>query len=198
VIGAVSPPGGDLSEPVTTATERFVGAVWSLDRDLAYSRHYPAVSWQGSFSREVESLGASRTARGEPEWTRRRARTATLLAEADRLAALAEILGHQALPAHERMVLLAARLIREGVLMQSALSAHDAYCSDAKAQALLAMVLDVADACDQAVDRGVAATTVEELDLSAAIRTREDVGPDDVDGVRARRDEALRTLAALT
>jgi V/A-type H+-transporting ATPase subunit A len=198
VIGAVSPPGGDLSEPVTTATERFVGAVWSLDRELAYSRHYPAVSWRGSFSREVEALGARFTARGEPEWVRRRARAAALLAEADRLAALAEILGAQALPGHERMVLLGGHLVREGVLMQSALSANDAHCSAGKAQALLAMVLDVVDACDRAVERGVAATTVEEADLSSVIRAREDTGPDDVAEVEARRDAALAMLGALT
>lgn len=197
VIGSVSPPGGDLSEPVTTATERFVGAVWSLDRDLAYARHYPAVSWRGSFSREVEAIGALRTAAGEPEWVRRRTRAATLLAEADRLAALAEILGTQALPGHERMVLLAGRLLREGVLMQSALSAHDAHCSPEKAQALLAMALDVFDACDRAVTRGVAATTIEEVDLTAALRVREDAGPDDVATVRACRDATVAMLAEL-
>ncbi|HQR28543.1 MAG TPA: V-type ATP synthase subunit A, partial [Nocardioides sp.] len=198
VIGSVSPPGGDLSEPVTTATERFVGAVWSLDRDLAYSRHYPAVSWRGSFSREVEALGARRTAAGQPDWVRHRARAAGLLAEADRLAALAEILGAQALPGHERMVLLAGRLLREGVLMQSALSANDAHCSAEKAQALLAMVLDVFDGCDQAVARGVAATAVEELDLTDVVRVRETTGPDDVAGVQGCRDAALARLVELS
>jgi V/A-type H+-transporting ATPase subunit A len=197
VIGAVSPPGGDLTEPVTTATQRFVAAVWSLDRDLAYSRHYPAVSWTGSFSREVEALGSWHAARGEPEWVRHRARAAALLAEADRLAALAEILGAQALPGHERMVLLAGRLVREGVLMQSALSPNDAYCSSAKADALLSMVLDVGDACDRLVQRGVPATTIEELDLSGVLRCREETGPHDVAGVRARRDEVLARLGAL-
>ncbi len=198
VIGAVSPPGGDLTEPVTTATERFVGAVWTLDRDLAYSRHYPAVSWAGSFSREVDALAGWHAEQGDADWAGHRARTAALLAEADRLAALAEILGAQALPGHERMVLLAGRLLREGVLMQSALSANDAYCSPAKGSALLSMVLDVADACDGLVRRGVAATTIEELDLSRVVRTREETGPDDVDGVRARRDQVLAALEALS
>ncbi len=197
VIGAVSPPGGDLTEPVTTATERFVGAVWSLDRDLAYSRHYPAVSWTGSFSREVDALAGWHAEQGEPEWVPHRARAAALLAEADRLAALAEILGAQALPGHERMVLLAGRLLREGVLMQSALSANDSYCSAGKADALLSMVLDVADACDRLVQRGVPATTVEELDLSLVVRTREETGPADVEGVRARREQAMARLEAL-
>ena len=58
VVGAVSPPGGDLTEPVTAHTQRFVRCMWSLDRDLAYARHYPAVSWSGSFSRDAASLAA--------------------------------------------------------------------------------------------------------------------------------------------
>jgi len=196
VIGAVSPPGGDLTEPVTTATQRFVGAVWSLDRDLAYARHYPAVSWAGSFSREVEALSGWHAAQGEPDWVRHRARAAALLAEADRLAALAEILGAQALPGHERMVLLAGRLLRDGVLMQSALSANDSYCSSAKAEALLSMVLDVADACDRLVQGGVPATAVEEYDLSPVIRAREETGPRDAEGVRSRRDDILARMVA--
>jgi V/A-type H+-transporting ATPase subunit A len=197
VVGAVSPPGGDLTEPVTTATERFVGAVWSLDRDLAYSRHYPAVSWSGSFSREVESLAAWHAGHGEPDWVRHRARAAALLAEADRFASLAEILGTQTLPGRERMVLLAGRLLREGVLMQNALSANDAHCSAAKAAALLAMVLDVAGACQEAVAREVAATTIEELDFGDVVRARDDTGPDDVPGVLARRAVMISALEQL-
>lgn len=197
VIGAVSPPGGDLTEPVTTATQRFVAVVWSLDRDLAYSRHYPAVSWTGSFSREVDAVGAVQVASGLPDWVRHRARAAAVLAEADRLGALAEILGVQALPGHERMVLLTGRLLREGVLMQSALSEQDAHCSAAKADALLSLVLQVGDACERLVSRGVAATTIEGLDLTGVVRAREDAGPDDVPAVQARAAQVLAELEAL-
>ena len=198
VVGAVSPPGGDLTEPVTTATQRFVATVWTLDRELAYSRHYPAVSWSGSFSRAAEALDGWHAARGDPDWSARRARAAALLAEADRLAALAEILGANALPGHERMVLLTARLLREGVLMQNALSPQDSLCSAAKADALLALVLEVGERCEQLVADGVPATTVEELDLTPVLRAREDAGPDDAAAVGRSRARALELLQGVS
>ena len=80
IIGAVSPAGGDLTEPVTTLTQRFVRCLWSLDRDLAYARHYPAVSWSGSFSRDVDAVAAWHAASGDPVWADRRARLAAVLA----------------------------------------------------------------------------------------------------------------------
>lgn len=197
VIGAVSPPGGDMTEPVTTDTQRFVRSLWMLDRDLAYSRHYPAVSWTGSFARDAESIGAWHGDNGDPGWAARRARTAALLAESDRLAELAEIIGASSLPGHERMVLLGGRLLRDGVLMQNALSANDAFCSPEKGAALLELVLDVVDACQKLVERGVAATTVEQTDLGPVLRAREETGPSDAAAVKARSGEVLKVLEAL-
>ena len=75
LVGAVSPPGGDLTEPVTTLTQRFVRATWSLDRDLAYARHYPAVSWTASYSRDVDVVAAWYAATGDPTWAARRRRS---------------------------------------------------------------------------------------------------------------------------
>jgi V/A-type H+/Na+-transporting ATPase subunit A len=197
VIGAVSPPGGDLTEPVTTATERFVRAVWSLDRDLAYSRHYPAVSWTGSFSADAPYLGAWHAAQGRPGWAAQRARAVAVLAEADRLAALAEILGTQTLPGHERMTLLGARLLREGVLMQNALSRTDGYCSDAKGTALLAGALQLLDVGAELVDDGVPATLLEEVDYTPFIRARDDTEADDAAGVGSATATVVARLRSL-
>lgn len=197
VIGAVSPPGGDMTEPVTTDTQRYVRALWMLDRDLAYSRHYPAVSWTGSFARDAEALGIWYAANGQPAWAARRARAAALLAESDRLAELAEIIGTSSLPGHERMVLLGGRLLREGVLMQNALSANDGFCSAAKGAALLDLVLDVVDACQRLVELGVAATTIEQSDFGPVLRAREEAGPSDAAAVAAGSREMLRALEAL-
>jgi V/A-type H+-transporting ATPase subunit A len=197
VIGAVSPPGGDLTEPVTTDTQRFIRSLWLLDRDLAYSRHYPAVSWTGSFARDADAVGRWHAAHGDPAWPARRARTAALLAEADRLTELAEIVGASSLPGHERMVLLGGRLLRDGVLAQSALSDNDGFCTAAKGAALLEMVLDVMDCCQRLVERGVAATTIEQADLGLVVRAREEMGPSDAAGVTARSVEAVRRLEAL-
>jgi V/A-type H+-transporting ATPase subunit A len=196
VVGAVSPPGGDLSEPVTAHTQRFVWTLWTLDRDLAYARHYPAVAWSGSFSRDVAALGAWHARQGDPGWAHRRARVATLLADADRLTALAELMGLSALPGHERVVMLAGRLLREALLQQSALSAHDAVSSPQRTAALTGLVLDVVDACELLVRLGVPATTVEELDLTAVVRAREDLG-DDLTALADRRDAVLAVLRGL-
>ncbi len=197
VIGAVSPPGGDMTEPVTTDTQRFVRSLWLLDRELAYARHYPAVSWTGSFARDAEALGLWHSANGDPGWARRRARAASLLAEADRLADLAEIIGTSSLPGHERMVLLGGRLLRDGVLLQNALSRNDAFCSAAKGAALLDLVLDVVDTCQVLVERGVPASVIERHDFGPVLRAREDVGPDDAAAVTERRVAVLGELEGL-
>ncbi|MGW2635203.1 V-type ATP synthase subunit A [Streptomyces chattanoogensis] len=194
VIGAVSPPGGDLTEPVTAHTERFVRCLWSLDRDLAYARHYPAVSWSGSFSRDAAALGARQAAAGDPAWPARRDRVAALLAEADRLADLVDLIGLGALPDQERISVLAGRLVREAVLQQSALSAQDRYCGADKTAALVDAVLAVVGRCRELVDAGVPATSVEEMDFGPVLRAREEVGPHDATGVAARREVMLARL----
>jgi V/A-type H+/Na+-transporting ATPase subunit A len=197
ILGAVSPPGGDLSEPVTAHTQRFVRCLWTLDRDLAYARHYPAVSWAGSFSRDAEPLAAWHVREGDPRWAARRARSAALLAEADRLAAVADLVGEGSLPGHERMTLLGGRLLREGVLQQSALSPRDTFCSGDKATALVDMVLAVVDRCEALVASGTPAAAIEELDFSPVLRAREEVGPADAAGVHRRRETMLARLEAL-
>ncbi|HEX6501089.1 MAG TPA: V-type ATP synthase subunit A [Micromonosporaceae bacterium] len=194
VIGAVSPPGGDMTEPVTANTQRFVRSLWTLDRELAYARHYPAVAWSGSYARDTDSIGRWYAGNGDPDWAARRARVVALLAEADRLASLADLVGVAALPGRERMALLAGRLLREAVLQQSALSANDAYCSPAKAAALTDLVLDVHAACLRLVEHGVPATAAEEIDFSPVLRAKDEVGPDDAGGVRVRRDPMLRRI----
>ncbi|HEY6708148.1 MAG TPA: ATPase, partial [Actinomycetota bacterium] len=195
VIGAVSPPGGDLTEPVTTHTQRFARSLWTLDRGLAYARHYPAVSWADSFARDAEAVAAWHAGHGDPGWAQRRARINGLLAEADRLGALVELVGAAALPARERVVLLGGRLLREAVLQQSALSPVDAFSPAGRTAALAGAVLDVVDACQALADRGVPAAVIEEQDFSPLLRAREEAG--DAAEVAARRDAMLTCLGAL-
>jgi V/A-type H+-transporting ATPase subunit A len=197
ILGAVSPPGGDMAEPVTAHTERFVRAIWSLDRDLAYARHYPAVSWSASSSRDAPHVARWHGLEGDPDWGERRAAAVGLLAEADRVQGVAELVGVASLPDPERVVLMTGRLLRETVLQQSALSANDAWSAPAKQAALLAMVLDIHDRAIDLVRHGVPAARIEALDLSAAARARDRIGPSDADGVRAVRDELIAALEAL-
>ena len=198
IIGAVSPAGGDMTEPVTAHTQRFVRSVWMLDRELAYARHYPAVAWSGSFSRDADALGSWHARQGDPSWARRRERVGTLLSDADKLSALAELVGVGAMPGAERVVMLAGRLLREGVLQQSALNANDAFCSRAKSAALLDTVLTVIDRCDALVAAGVPAATVEEADFGDLLRAAQETGPDDVQGVQDHLEAVLARLDRLS
>jgi V/A-type H+-transporting ATPase subunit A len=198
VVGAVSPPGGDMTEPVTAHTQRFVRALWTLDRSLAYARHYPAVAWTGSYSRDTDAVAAWYARNGDSGWAHRRARTVALLAESGRLAQLADLVGAAALPGHERMVMLAGRLLREGVLRQSALSAHDAYCSPGKAAALIDAVLSTVDRGTELVESGVPADEIEEADFAPLLRAADETGPDDADAVHRRAGEVAERLRELT
>lgn len=194
IVGAVSPPGGDMAEPVTSQTQRFVRCLWTLDRELAYARHYPAVSWAGSFTRDADALASWYAQQGDPGWARRRAHVSELLTEADRLTALADLVGVGALPGRERMVLLTGRLLREAALQQSALSETDASCGPERSAALFDAVLAVADRCQHLVADGVPAAQVEEVDFTALVRAREEAGADDAASVRVHLEKMLARL----
>jgi V/A-type H+/Na+-transporting ATPase subunit A len=198
IIGAVSPPGGDLTEPVTAQSERFVRGLWTLDRDLAYARHYPAVSWSGSFARDALTIAAWQVSHGAPGWAADRARMLSLLAEADRLTALAELIGVTGLAAPERAVLLTARLMRDAVLRQSALSPRDGYCGRAKGLALAEAVLAVGDRLRRLAEEGRPAEHFEAVDFGALVRVRDTARPDDDAAVVTACNTVLVGLAAVS
>ncbi|QIZ38695.1 V-type ATP synthase subunit A [Saccharopolyspora sp. ASAGF58] len=197
IVGAVSPPGGDMTEPVTAHTERFVRCRWALDRDLAYARHYPAVSWSDSFSRDADLLARHQVRAGDPQWSQRRARVLGLLAESDRLSEFAELVGAGALPERERVVLLGGRLIREAVLQQNALSTMDSFCGEEKSVALVEAVLAITTECQGLVGAGVSVEVIEEFDFTPLVRVREETAPHDADGVRRVCGAVLSALREL-
>ena len=197
VIGAVSPPGGDMTEPVSAQTERFVRCLWSLDRDLAYARHYPAISWRRSFSRDAPRVASWQAASGRVGWGDNRTRAIAVLTEADRVQPVAELVGVTGLPDRERVVLLAAGLIRSAVLQQSATSPNDATCSADKQTALLGAALEVYDRAVRLLGQGVPAAAIEQVDLSALIRARNETAADDAPAVDLRAQVVLASLEAL-
>lgn len=197
ILGAVSPPGGDMTEPVSAHTRRFVRCVWSLDPDLAYARHYPAVSWHDSTSRDAELIAEWHIASGSPAWAQRRSQALRLLADADHLESVAQLVGATSLPDRERVVLLTGRLLREAVLQQSSLSANDAYCAPGKQQALLELVLALHERSLELVAAGVPAARIEQADLSAAVRARDSTRPDGAEEVALTTGKLLDRLAAL-
>jgi V/A-type H+-transporting ATPase subunit A len=198
ILGAVSPPGGDMTEPVTAHTRRFVRAVWSLDRDLAHARHYPAVSWRDSFSRDAEAIADWHATNGDPAWRGQRDRALALLTQADRLQTIVDLVGASALPDRERLMLLVARLLREGVMQQNAFVDNDATSSPTKTMALIDLAFGVYEIGLDLLGRHVPVSTVEDADLSEAFGVRLTAPPDGAAEVRAARERVLARLGALT
>lgn len=143
VIGAVSPPGGDFSEPVTSHTKEIVQTFWALSKELADARHYPSVDWNESFSGYVNIAKQWWGEEISDNWTNARAEALGLLAQADELARIVNLVGPEALSPAQRWVLEGAGLVREGVLQQSALDEVDSFCSPQKQFLLLDLVLEI-------------------------------------------------------
>jgi V/A-type H+-transporting ATPase subunit A len=155
IIGAVSPPGGDYSEPVTQATMRFTGALWALDSSLAHRRHYPAINWHRSFTLYFEALGPWYRENLGPSWEKLRDRLLELLSKEAELQEVVQLVGPDALQAGDRFLLEMSRMLRDGFLQQNAMAEVDASCSLAKQQNMLESALDFYDRGVQALGRGV-------------------------------------------
>jgi V/A-type H+-transporting ATPase subunit A len=143
LIGAVSPPGGDFSEPVTSHTKEIVQTFWALSKELADARHYPAIDWTDSFSEYIDVAAKWWASEIDPSWARKRGRAMALLTEADELSRIVNLVGPEALSSQQRWDLESAMLIKEGVLQQSALEENDSFASPEKQYALLDLVLDI-------------------------------------------------------
>ncbi len=143
LIGAVSPPGGDFSEPVTSHTKEIVQTFWALSKELADARHYPSVDWNDSFSDYVNIAKKWWDEEIDKRWADSRAEALSLLAQADELSRIVNLVGPEALSSQQRWVLEGAHLIREGLLQQSALDDIDSFCSPQKQFILLAIMLQI-------------------------------------------------------
>jgi V/A-type H+-transporting ATPase subunit A len=141
VIGAVSPPGGDFSEPVTQHTKRFIRCFWALDRDLANARHYPAISWIDSYSEYAEEIRPW-WEKVSPDWSAAREKAIELLKREQRLSQIVKLIGPDALPDNQRLVLLAAEMIKNGFLQQNAYDAVDMFCAPDKQVKILKLIMD--------------------------------------------------------
>ena len=155
VIGAVSPAGGDISEPVTQATLRIVKVFWSLDSNLAYKRHFPAVNWLTSYSLYVDTMEKWFNAEVESDWTELRGRLMLLLQEEAELDEIVKLVGMDALSAPDRLKLEAARSIREDFLHQDAFHEVDTFTSLKKQHMMMLLVLAYYDQAGEALNKGV-------------------------------------------
>jgi V/A-type H+-transporting ATPase subunit A len=155
VIGAVSPAGGDISEPVAQATLRIVKVFWSLDSNLAYRRHFPAVNWLTSYSLYLDGMEkwfSENTPDGD--WMKLRTRMMALLQDESKLDEMVKLVGMDALSAPDRLKMEAARSIREDFLHQDAFNDVDTYTSLNKQHLMMKLVLDYYDVCADALKQG--------------------------------------------
>ncbi len=141
IIGAVSPQGGDFSEPVTQNTKRFVRAFWGLDKQLAYTRHYPAINWVTSYSEYAGELEAWYAENVDPRFTEYRNKIIALLNEEDNLAEIVKLIGADVLPDNQRLIMEIARVIRVGFLQQNATHKTDTYTDIRKQFKMLDIIL---------------------------------------------------------
>ena len=153
-IGAVSPPGGDISEPVSQATLRIVKVFWSLDSNLAYARHFPAINWLNSYSLYEDRLQQWYIDNISPEFPKLRAAAISLLQQESELNEIVQLVGVDALSPQDRLILEEARMLREDFLQQDAMSDTDAYCPSEKQFRLLKLILSYYDMGREALARG--------------------------------------------
>jgi|YelNatPaOPRAMG01_1025707.scaffolds.fasta_scaffold00554_22 V/A-type H+-transporting ATPase subunit A len=163
VIGAVSPPGGDFSEPVTQHTKRFVRCFWGLDKELAAARYFPAINTAESYSEYAEAVEPWWRQHVEPEWRRLRETALALLQEDQQLQRLARLLGEEALPDSQRLVLEGARWLRDGFLQQSAYDPVDMFCPPDRQMGLLRLILQAYRQAQELLAQGMPLYLIREL-----------------------------------
>lgn len=194
LISAVSPPGGDFSEPVTQACLRVTGALWALDPALAHQRQFPAVDWAASYSLDAEAMAHYFNDSVDPAWSEVRARTLDLLQRDAELAEVAGVVGPDALEDKDRLLLAAAAMVREFVLGQSAFDPHDAFSPPSKTFLLADRALAAYDRAQHALGAGRAFADLPLDDIRRALAGLRDAAAGAIDTPRAALD---RTLARL-
>ncbi len=182
IVGAVSPPGGDFTEPVTTHTLRFVRVFWGLDPNLAYSRHYPAINWIQSYSAYVDEVARWWEAEVDKEWSQLRHELYQILRREDELLEIVRLLGPEALPDDEKLILDVARMIREGFLQQSAYDEVDTFCSPRKQIRMLRLYVKFYRMARSALERGVPLKEIRAMKvISEIIRSKSTIPNDQLE-----------------
>ncbi len=171
MVGAVSPPGGDMSEPMTQNSLRVTGAFWALDTSLAHRRHFPAISWTKSYTLYLAQVQDWFESEVADDWRAVRERAMFILQKETELQEIVQLVGPDALPETEKIILEVARMIREDFLQQFAFDAIDAYCPPKKAYWILKTILAFNDAATQAMSRGVSLRHVLQLPSRDEIST---------------------------
>ncbi|MDD5163841.1 MAG: V-type ATP synthase subunit A [Candidatus ainarchaeum sp.] len=168
-IGAVSPPGGDFSEPITQNTLKITKVFWALDAKLAQRRHFPSINWLDSYSLYTKGLSAWYVENIAPDFNEVRATAMKILQQESSLQEIVQLVGSDALPEKEQLTLEIARLIREGFLQQNAYHEVDSYCSIKKQYSILKAIIKYADFAQRALEEGASVSAIASLGSKAKI-----------------------------
>ncbi|UAL61449.1 V-type ATP synthase subunit A [Clostridium sporogenes] len=183
VIGAVSPPGGDLSEPVTQATLRIVKVFWGLDSQLAYRRHFPAINWLNSYSLYLEKISPWMDENVASDWTELRTRAMSLLQEEANLEEIVRLVGIDALSEKDRLKLEVAKSLREDYLQQNAFHEIDTYASLGKQYKMLKLVLFFYDEAQRALNAGIYLKELLDLEVRDKIARSKYVSEENIENI---------------
>jgi V/A-type H+-transporting ATPase subunit A len=197
-IGAVSPPGGDFSEPVTQHTKRYTRVFWALDAELADIRHYPAINWMQSYSGYISELEGWWHNQVSKEWNSYREEAMRILQAEDDLKNIVKLVGPEALPDKQRLILETARIIRLALLQQNALDPIDTYCSPQKQFKMLKIIMDLHKYADRIISKGAPIFKITQLPITGEImRMKTSITNDKVDQLDDLQNRMQRQLEEL-
>ena len=201
IIGAVSPPGGDFSEPVTQHTKRFVRCFWGLDRSLASARHYPAISWLDSYSEYVDEVKKWWGEKSNDLWYENRKRIMELLQKEVRLEQIVKLVGNDALPDSQNFILEVCSLFKTAFLQQNAFDEIDRYCEVEKQVKMLNLILHYYDLGEDAISKGVPMVKIKRLSVVSDIARMRFVIPngksEEVDKLSLKLERSMMQLGSL-
>ena len=198
VIGAVSPPGGDFSEPVTQHTKRFIRCFWALDKELASARHFPAINWLDSYSEYVDDVAGWWSDQTQRDWHALRAQAMEILNEESHLEQIVKLVGPDALPDQQRLTLETAHLLREGFLQQNALDEVDTYSPITKQILMLDLILHFHRRAQPIILHGAPIVLIHDLPVVGDLIRMKTSVPNDhlekLDDIRAQLDQQMDEL----
>jgi len=200
IIGAVSPQGGDFSEPVTQNTKRFIRCFWALDKSLAYMRHYPAINWIDSYSEYAADLRDWYSEHAAPDFMAMRDRLSRLLQEESKLLEIVKLIGSDILPDEQKLILESARTIRQGFLQQNAYHEQDTYVPVIKQYHMMRTLLHLHDQASRLIAKGIPVSVIRRTGVfEEVIKIKYTISNDDMeafDKLIAQIDATLSDIEA--
>jgi len=204
IIGSVSPPSGDFSEPVTATTKRFVQAFWALDANLAYSKHYPAINWLNSYSNYPEYVSDWWFERDinwselDIDWFECRTQINQILSKETELKNIIQLIGEDNLPEPQQLTLFVAKLIREGFLVQNAFDTIDSYTDSSKLLGIVKIILLFYQESKDLLAKGIILEEIKELDvINEILRIRQSVPNNEFNKIIKIKDKLLKEIQSL-